>query len=134
MRTQAAAIITEALQQQARYTIVFVATLEEWSVRPQDKALHPVHMCHKATHIATTTTTTTTTTKRGVGGGGARPPWPQGVAVGFALFFGSQPNPFKTLGIEGSICHFALALPAGIWGHCSQILVFTSIWGAQTGA
>ena len=32
---------------------------------------------------------------------------------------------------KGSICHFPRALPASIWGHCSQILVFTSIWGTQ---
>ena len=32
----------------------------------------------------------------------------------------------------GSICHFSRALPAGIWGHCPQVLVFLlafSIWG-----
>ena len=28
---------------------------------------------------------------------------------------------------------FSLALSASIWGHCSQILVFTSIWGTQKG-
>ena len=32
-----------------------------------------------------------------------------------------------------TICHFLRALPARIWGHCSQILVFTSIWGTQKG-
>ena len=34
-------------------------------------------------------------------------------------------------GQMGSICHFSRALPASIWEHCSQILVFTSIWGTQ---
>ena len=37
------------------------------------------------------------------------------------------------MGKIGSICHFPRALPAGIWGHCSQILVFTSIWGTLKG-
>ena len=37
------------------------------------------------------------------------------------------------MGKMGSICHFPRALPASIWGHCSQILVFTSIWGTQKG-
>ena len=36
------------------------------------------------------------------------------------------------MGKMGSICHFPRALPASIWGHCSQILIFTSIWGTQT--
>ena len=31
----------------------------------------------------------------------------------------------------GSICHFSRALPANIWGLCSKILAFTSIWGTQ---
>ena len=35
---------------------------------------------------------------------------------------------FLHMGKEGPICHIARALPASIWGHCSQILVFTSIW------
>ena len=35
------------------------------------------------------------------------------------------------MGKMGSICHFPRALPASIWGHCSQILVFTGIWGTQ---
>ena len=38
------------------------------------------------------------------------------------------------MGKKGSICHFPRSLPASIWGHCSQVLVFTSIWGAQEGA
>ena len=37
------------------------------------------------------------------------------------------------MGKKGSICHFPRALPASIWGYCSQVLVFTSIWGSQTG-
>ena len=37
------------------------------------------------------------------------------------------------MGKIGSICHFPRALPASIWGHCSQVLVFTSIWGTQKG-
>ena len=37
------------------------------------------------------------------------------------------------MGKLGSICHFPRALCASIWGHCSQVLVFTSIWGAQKG-
>ena len=28
---------------------------------------------------------------------------------------------------------FSRALPASIWGQCSQILVFTSTWGTQKG-
>ena len=40
------------------------------------------------------------------------------------------PHPMGTM---GSICHFPRALPASIWGHCSQVLVFTSIWGTQKG-
>ena len=31
----------------------------------------------------------------------------------------------------GSICHFPRALPASIWGRCSQVQVFTSIWGTH---
>ena len=46
---------------------------------------------------------------------------------------------FKSIGVRGrlymgemgSICHFARALPASLWGHCSQVLVFASIWGAH---
>ena len=30
-----------------------------------------------------------------------------------------------------TICHFPRALPASIWGHCSQVLVFTIIWGTH---
>ena len=37
------------------------------------------------------------------------------------------------MGKMGSICHFPRALPASIWGHCSEVLFFTSIWGAQKG-
>ena len=37
------------------------------------------------------------------------------------------------MGKMGSICHFPRALPASIWGHCSQVLVFTSIWGTRKG-
>ena len=37
------------------------------------------------------------------------------------------------MGKMGSICHFPRALPASIWGHCSQVLVVTSIWGVQKG-
>ena len=37
------------------------------------------------------------------------------------------------MGKMGSICRFSCALPASIWGHCSQILVFTSIWGTEKG-
>ena len=37
------------------------------------------------------------------------------------------------MGKMGSICHFPRALPASIWGHCSQVLAFTSIWGTQKG-
>ena len=32
------------------------------------------------------------------------------------------------MGKMGSICQFSRALPASIWGHCSQVLGFTSIW------
>ena len=35
------------------------------------------------------------------------------------------------MGKMGSICQDPRALPASIWGHCSQVLVFTSIWGAH---
>ena len=31
----------------------------------------------------------------------------------------------------GSICHFSRALPASIGEHCSQVLIFNSIWGAR---
>ena len=37
------------------------------------------------------------------------------------------------MGKMGSICHFSRALPASIWGRCSQVLVFTSTWGTQKG-
>ena len=37
------------------------------------------------------------------------------------------------MGKKGSISHFSRALPACIWGHCSQALVFISIWGTQKG-
>ena len=37
------------------------------------------------------------------------------------------------MGKMGSICHVTRPLPASIWGHCSQVLVFTSIWGRQKG-
>ena len=33
----------------------------------------------------------------------------------------------------GSFSHFSRALPASIWGCCSQVLVLTSIWGTQNG-
>ena len=36
------------------------------------------------------------------------------------------------MGKVESICHSSLALLASIWGHCSQVLVFNSIWGAHT--
>ena len=35
------------------------------------------------------------------------------------------------MGKMGSICHFPCAFPASIWGRCSQVLVFTSMWGTQ---
>ena len=35
------------------------------------------------------------------------------------------------MGKTGSICHFRRALPASIWGHCSEVLVFTSTLGAH---
>ena len=46
------------------------------------------------------------------------------------------PTPFSKglrvcMGKMGSICHFPRALPARIWAHCSQVLVFTSIWGTH---
>ena len=37
------------------------------------------------------------------------------------------------MGKTGSICHFPRALSASIWGHCSQVLVFTSIWRHKKG-
>ena len=37
------------------------------------------------------------------------------------------------MGKMGSIWHFSRALPASIWGHCSQVLVFTSIRGTEKG-
>ena len=37
------------------------------------------------------------------------------------------------MGKVGSICHFPCALLASIWEHCSQIPVFTSIWGTLKG-
>ena len=36
-------------------------------------------------------------------------------------------------GQNGVDCHFPRALSASIWGHCSQILVFASIWDTQKG-
>ena len=42
-------------------------------------------------------------------------------------------NPSLYMGKMGSICHFPRALSASIWGPCSQILVFASIWGTQKG-
>ena len=36
------------------------------------------------------------------------------------------------MGKTGLICHFPRALPAGIQGHLSQVLVFTSTWGAAS--
>ena len=36
------------------------------------------------------------------------------------------------MGKMGSICHFPCALPASIWGHCSQVRASTSIWGTHT--
>ena len=35
------------------------------------------------------------------------------------------------MGKMGSICHFSRVLPASIWGHCSQVLVFASTSGTQ---
>ena len=32
----------------------------------------------------------------------------------------------------GSIYHFPRALPVSIWGHCSQVPVFTRVWGTHT--
>ena len=37
------------------------------------------------------------------------------------------------MGKMGPSCHFSRALPASLWGHCSQILVSTSTWGTQQG-
>ena len=37
------------------------------------------------------------------------------------------------MGKMESMCHFSRALLASIWGHCSEVLVFTSIWGTQKG-
>ena len=37
------------------------------------------------------------------------------------------------MGKMGSICHFLRALPASIWEHCSQVLVFTSIGAHEKG-
>ena len=43
-------------------------------------------------------------------------------------------SPFtRYMGKMGSICHVPHALPASIWGHCSRVLVFASIWGTQKG-
>ena len=42
-------------------------------------------------------------------------------------------TPLLYMGKMMSICHFPRALPASIWGDCSQILVFASIWGTQKG-
>ena len=33
-------------------------------------------------------------------------------------------------GQMGSICRFPRTLSASKWGHCSQVLVSTSIWGS----
>ena len=37
------------------------------------------------------------------------------------------------MGKKGSICHFSRSLTASIWGHCSQVLLFTSIRGTHWG-
>ena len=37
------------------------------------------------------------------------------------------------VGKMGSICHFPRALPASLWGHCSQILVFANIGAHKKG-
>ena len=47
--------------------------------------------------------------------------------------YDTQQSGKSSMGKMGSICHFPCALPASIWGHCSQVLVFTSIWGTQKG-
>ena len=37
------------------------------------------------------------------------------------------------MGKMGSICHFPRALPASIWGHCSQILVLLAFGAHKKG-
>ena len=38
-----------------------------------------------------------------------------------------------SMGKMWSVCHLARALPASIWGHRSQVLVFASTWDTQKG-
>ena len=59
---------------------------------------------------------------------------PKDVPIDISLLqTGFLNSPLLHMGKIGSICHFPRALPASIWGHCSQALVFTSIWGTQKG-
>ena len=37
------------------------------------------------------------------------------------------------MGKMGSICHFSRALPASIWGHCSQVLVLLAFAAHKKG-
>ena len=46
---------------------------------------------------------------------------------------GVSESPPLHMGKKGPIGHFPRALLASIWGQCSQILVFTSIWGTEKG-
>ena len=45
----------------------------------------------------------------------------------------SRPSDWLCMGKKGSICHFARAFPASLWGHYSQVLVSTSIRGTWKG-
>ena len=37
------------------------------------------------------------------------------------------------MGKMGSLCHLSPALPASIWGHCSQVLALLAFWGTPKG-
>ena len=54
---------------------------------------------------------------------------PETATVFWSLLSRAPANGPLYMGKMGLICHFPCALPASIWGHCSQVLVFTSIWG-----
>ena len=53
------------------------------------------------------------------------------VAVGTKSTKECRGTPPLYMGKMGSICHFPRALHASIWGYCSQVLFFTSIWGTH---
>ena len=54
--------------------------------------------------------------------------WRQNLSWGCFIEKGGAPTRgVLRTGKKGSVCHFPCPLPASIWGHCSQVLAFTSI-------